>query len=421
MEPAPGGPGAARCRLLAHQLDAATACPALRNLEVASRPHHRPPRPCARAPAAQAVPQGHRADSGRHPGTHSGPHNREQSKNYRYSTNHQVVIDADTQLVFAVGRPVAGNRNDCKAWELSGAKDAVGRTTVIADGGYRGTGLVIPHRREPGQTELPAWKEQHNTSHHKVRARGVGPNGPSPSGGWSGCPDVDAARVRSRDCATRSASWAISRSRPVRCTKGAACRMSSRVAPSCQARVSTAAGAVCSRPPTKPARTWRMPERQPGSSGTRTHTASSAHSATDSYPSSSSPTATSTAAAAPADPASNAGNETASRNWPPAAPRRPEAPIPQPLARDTARTWHLVEGIDELPAGQTPHDGRYGEVSQPLPREARFAEPAIAISVVVLLQAGRPRTPINVAVLLEHHNRAPAPTPCRGGPSTRMP
>ncbi|MFD3653244.1 transposase [Streptomyces sp. NPDC058620] len=95
----------------------------------------------------------------------------EQSKNYRYSTNHQVVIDADTRLVVAVGHPLPGNRNDCRAWELSGAKAAVGRTTVIADGGYRGTGLVIPHRREPGQAELPAWKEEHNTSHRKVRAR----------------------------------------------------------------------------------------------------------------------------------------------------------------------------------------------------------------------------------------------------------
>lgn len=44
-------------------------------------------------------------------------------------------------------------------------------TTVIADGGYRGTGLVIPHRRERGQAELTAWKEEHNTSHRKVRAR----------------------------------------------------------------------------------------------------------------------------------------------------------------------------------------------------------------------------------------------------------
>ncbi|MGW1902274.1 transposase [Streptomyces hirsutus] len=95
----------------------------------------------------------------------------EQSKNYRYSTNHQVVIDADTRLVVAVGRPLPGNRNDCTAWEMSGAKGAVGRTTVIADSGYRGTGLLIPHRRAPGQTELPAWKEEHNRSHRKVRAR----------------------------------------------------------------------------------------------------------------------------------------------------------------------------------------------------------------------------------------------------------
>lgn len=52
-----------------------------------------------------------------------------QSKNY-WCSNHQDVIDADTRLVVAVGRPLPGNRNDCKAWELSGAKDAVGHTTV---------------------------------------------------------------------------------------------------------------------------------------------------------------------------------------------------------------------------------------------------------------------------------------------------
>ncbi|MFE2336689.1 transposase [Streptomyces coelicoflavus] len=80
----------------------------------------------------------------------------ERSKNYRYSTNHQVVIDADTRRVVVVGRPLAGNRNDCKA---------------IADGGYPGTGLVIPHRRKRGQTELLAWKEEHNRSHKRVRAR----------------------------------------------------------------------------------------------------------------------------------------------------------------------------------------------------------------------------------------------------------
>ncbi len=55
----------------------------------------------------------------------------EKSKNYRYSTKNQVIIDADTRLVVVVGRPLPSNRNDCKVWELSGAKDIVGNATVI--------------------------------------------------------------------------------------------------------------------------------------------------------------------------------------------------------------------------------------------------------------------------------------------------
>lgn len=94
----------------------------------------------------------------------------EQSKNYRYSTNHQVVIDADTRMVVVVGRPLAGNRNDCKAWEESGAQAAVGKTMTIADGGYPGTGLVIPHRRRKGE-DLAEWKQAHNQSPKQVRAR----------------------------------------------------------------------------------------------------------------------------------------------------------------------------------------------------------------------------------------------------------
>ncbi|WP_328624608.1 transposase [Streptomyces sp. NBC_00353] len=93
-----------------------------------------------------------------------------QSKNYRYSTNHQVVTDADTRLVVVVGRPLPGNRNDCKAWQESGAKTGVGKTMTIADGGCPGTGLVMPHRRRKGE-ELPDWKQAHNKSHKQVRAR----------------------------------------------------------------------------------------------------------------------------------------------------------------------------------------------------------------------------------------------------------
>lgn len=46
------------------------------------------------------------------------------SKNYRYSVNTQVVIDANTRLVVAVGRPLPGNHNDCTAYRDSGADQA---------------------------------------------------------------------------------------------------------------------------------------------------------------------------------------------------------------------------------------------------------------------------------------------------------
>jgi hypothetical protein len=93
------------------------------------------------------------------------------SKNYRYSTNHQVVIHADTQLVVAVGSPLPGNRNDSKAFGESGIDHATRTATVIADGGYPGTHAVIPHRREKEDEPLVEWKEAHNASHRHVRAR----------------------------------------------------------------------------------------------------------------------------------------------------------------------------------------------------------------------------------------------------------
>ncbi|GGK30704.1 hypothetical protein GCM10011583_73150 [Streptomyces camponoticapitis] len=97
-------------------------------------------------------------------------HSTAESKNYRYSTNHQVVVNADTRLIVAVGRPLPGNHNDCRAWEESGAKAAVGKTMTIADGGHPGTGLVMPHRRRKGE-ELSGWKQAHNKSHKQVHAR----------------------------------------------------------------------------------------------------------------------------------------------------------------------------------------------------------------------------------------------------------
>lgn len=55
--------------------------------------------------------------------------------------------------------------------EESGARAAAGKTLVIADGGYLGTGLIIPHRRVRGRTELPDRKEEDNRSYKQIRAR----------------------------------------------------------------------------------------------------------------------------------------------------------------------------------------------------------------------------------------------------------
>jgi hypothetical protein len=93
------------------------------------------------------------------------------SKNYRYSTNHQVVIHADTQLIVVVGTPLPGNRNDSVAFAASGVDHATRTATVIADGGYPGTRAVIPHRRKKKDEPLASWKEAHNASHRQVRAR----------------------------------------------------------------------------------------------------------------------------------------------------------------------------------------------------------------------------------------------------------
>jgi hypothetical protein len=95
-----------------------------------------------------------------------------QSKNYRYSANLQVAIDADTRLVLAVGRPLPGNRNDCTAYRDSGINTALAGRPVLADGGYQGNPEVImPFRKPGGDGVLPAWKAEVNTDHKRVRAR----------------------------------------------------------------------------------------------------------------------------------------------------------------------------------------------------------------------------------------------------------
>lgn len=94
------------------------------------------------------------------------------SKNYRYSTNLQVAIDADTRLVIATGDPQPGNRNDCTVYRESGINQALAKRPVMADGGYRGNAEVImPYRKRTATEVLPAWQEELNAVHRRVRAR----------------------------------------------------------------------------------------------------------------------------------------------------------------------------------------------------------------------------------------------------------
>lgn len=132
---------------------------------------HQPPRPVARAPAPPAIPQEHRVDHDRH----SRPHLR---SHRRRGVEELPVLDQPSGRHRRRHPPGRRRRptgvrqpQRLHGWELSGAKAAGSKTTAIADGGYRATNLVIPHRGEHGQTELPTWKEEHHASHRKARAR----------------------------------------------------------------------------------------------------------------------------------------------------------------------------------------------------------------------------------------------------------
>jgi hypothetical protein len=94
------------------------------------------------------------------------------SKNYRYSTNLQIAIDADTRLVIATGDPQPGNRNDTIAYRANGIDKTLAGRPVIADSAYRSNPeVIIPYRKPHDGTALPPWKEDLNTMHRSVRAR----------------------------------------------------------------------------------------------------------------------------------------------------------------------------------------------------------------------------------------------------------
>jgi hypothetical protein len=92
------------------------------------------------------------------------------SRNYRFSANVQVVIDADTRLVVATARPAPGNKADAHVWRASDLPAQCQGATVLGDGAYLNTGLVVPHRKRAGRPLLRV-QEEDNAEHRRVRAR----------------------------------------------------------------------------------------------------------------------------------------------------------------------------------------------------------------------------------------------------------
>lgn len=58
---------------------------------------------------------------------------------------------ADTRLVVAAARPVPGTTAGAKAWRDSGLAEHCQGVTVLRDGAYINTGLIVPHRKRPGR------------------------------------------------------------------------------------------------------------------------------------------------------------------------------------------------------------------------------------------------------------------------------
>ncbi|MEE1804510.1 transposase family protein [Streptomyces sp. JV176] len=92
------------------------------------------------------------------------------SRNYRFSADVQVIIDADTRLVVAAARPAPGSKADAHVWRESDLPALAVSTPVIADGAHPGTGLIVPHRKRAGRLLLRG-QEEDNAEHRRVRAR----------------------------------------------------------------------------------------------------------------------------------------------------------------------------------------------------------------------------------------------------------
>jgi hypothetical protein len=90
------------------------------------------------------------------------------SKNYRRSSNTQIIISADRPQVMAVGRCRPGNRNDVIVARQT-LPHLLGDTRLIlGDGGYRGIKTIIPPPRDRSGRTIG---DHHWRLHRRIPAR----------------------------------------------------------------------------------------------------------------------------------------------------------------------------------------------------------------------------------------------------------
>ncbi len=108
-------------------------------------------------------------DRGRHAHPGPGPVGGTSSRNYRFSAHVQVIVDADTRLVVVAAHPVPGTTADAKAWCDSGLAGHCQGVTVLGDGAYINTGLVVLHRKRPGRPLLKGEEEDKASTARSAR------------------------------------------------------------------------------------------------------------------------------------------------------------------------------------------------------------------------------------------------------------
>nr|WP_242647061.1 MULTISPECIES: transposase family protein [Streptomyces] len=72
--------------------------------------------------------------------------------------------------MIATARPAPGNKADAHIWRNSGLPAQCQGVTVLGNGAYINTGLIVPHRKRQGRPLLPG-EEADNAEHRKIRAR----------------------------------------------------------------------------------------------------------------------------------------------------------------------------------------------------------------------------------------------------------